>query len=117
MKSFFLYLMAAGFMLAGLLHFIVPKGYLRIMPPWLPYHVPLVALSGMCEILGGVLLMQQSTRAAGAWFIIAILIAVFPANVQMAVNFYQRHNPYLWLAILRLPLQPLLIWWAWMYTR
>ena len=117
MKHLFLYLMAAGYMLAGLNHFLNPKFYLRIMPPWLPWHIPLVAVSGVCEILGGILLLQQSTRVAGAWFIIAILIAVFPANIQMALNFSHKHNPYLWLAILRLPLQLVLVWWAWLYTR
>ena len=117
MKNFFLYLMAVGYTIAGVNHFVNPRFYLKIMPPWLPYHGQLVAVSGVCEILGALLLLPAATGVAGAWFIIAILIAVFPANIQMAIDFAKRGNPYLWVAILRLPLQVVLVWWAWVYTR
>ena len=117
MKHFFLYLMAAAYVVAGLNHFFNPRFYVRIMPAWLPWHTQLVAISGLCEIAGGLMLLLPATRVAGAWFLIAILIAVFPANIQMTVNFAQRHNPYLWVTILRLPLQLVLIWWAWLYTK
>ena len=53
----------------------------------------------------------------GAWFILLLLIAIFPANVEMAIDFYRQHNPHLWLAIVRLPLQLLLIYWTWVYRR
>ena len=117
MKNISLYIMSLGYAIAGLNHFFNPRFYLRIMPPWLPYHLQLVAVSGIAEIAGGILLLQHATRVVGAWYTIALLIAVFPANVQMAINFSRRHDPYLWLAILRLPLQAVLIWWAWLYTR
>ena len=75
-----------------------------------------VYLSGVLEIVFALLLLPLTTRHVAAWLIIFLLIAVFPANMQMALNFRRKHNPYLWLAIARLPLQPLLIWWAWIYT-
>jgi len=114
--NFFLYLMAAAYVLAGMNHFWHPGGYLKIMPSYIPAPAVMVAVSGICEILFGLLLLPVSTRIAAAWLIIALLIAIFPANIQMLVNFYRRNNPYLWVAILRLPLQLLLIWWAWLYT-
>jgi uncharacterized membrane protein len=116
MKNFFLYLMSAVYIIAGANHFVNPRFYMKIMPPWLPYHAMLVAVSGVCEIAGALLLLPVATREVGAWFIIALLIAVFPANVQMMMNYAQRHNPYLWVTIVRLPLQAVLVWWAWRYV-
>lgn len=112
-----LYIMALLYAAAGTFHFITPKMYLRIMPPYLPYHLALVYISGVCEIAFALLLLPGSTRPVAAWLIIALLIAVFPANIQMAINFYQKQNPNLWIAIARLPLQFVLIAWAWIYTK
>ena len=109
--------MSLVYIAAGILHFIRPKVYLKIMPTYLPYPLQLVYISGFCEILFGLLLLFPATRHAGAWLLILLLIAVFPANIQMAVSFYQNNNPYLWIAILRLPVQFVLIWWAWTYTK
>ena len=109
--------MAVLYVLAGLNHFRSPETYMRIMPPYLSWHRQLVWLSGIAEVLCGILLMIPATRVWGAWCTIALLLAVFPANIQMAVDFYARKNPYLWVAIARLPLQVLLIWWASVYTR
>ena len=117
MKTVLLCLMALLYITAGAFHFITPKTYLRIMPPYLPCHLALVYISGVCEIVFALLLLPESTRPAGAWMLIALLIAVFPANIQMAVNFYQKHNPNLWIAVARLPLQLVLIAWAWLYTK
>lgn len=117
MKTFFLYLMAAAYILAGLNHFRSPKTYLRIMPPYIPWHAQMVAISGVLEIVFGVMLLFPVTRVVGAWCVILLLIAVFPANIQMAIDFYQRKNPYLWIAIARLPLQALLVWWEWIFTK
>jgi len=117
MKQFFLYLMSAFFVFTGVMHFLKPKVFLGIMPKFLPYPLQLVYLSGACELLFAILLAIPATRYWGAWLIILLLIAVFPANIQMAVSFYRQENPYLWLALLRLPLQFILIWWAWLYTR
>jgi uncharacterized membrane protein len=110
------YLFAAFFVLAGFNHFINPAFYLKIMPPYLPWHPTLVYLSGVFEIsLGLLLLIPKFTRAA-AWGLVALLVAVTPANVHMAVN----HGLYpgysvtaLWL---RLPLQSVFMAWAYWYT-
>ena len=111
------YLICVFFLLAGINHFINPDFYLKIMPPYLPWHLFLVYLSGFFEIaLGGMILVPALTRVA-AWGLIALLIAVFPANIHMAVNpgFYPDISPIaLWL---RLPLQGVLIAWAYWYTR
>jgi uncharacterized membrane protein len=117
LRNFFLYLMAALYVLAGLNHFRSPRTYIRIMPHYLPWHLQLVYISGVCEVIFGLMLLHPVTRVYGAWLIILLLIAVFPANIQMAVDFYHKKNPYLWLALLRLPMQLLLIWWAWLYTK
>ena len=76
------------FVLAGAMHFLKPSFYLAIMPDWLPWHSELVAASGVAEIAGGLALMAPNpeVRRAGGWFTIATLIAVFPANVDMALN-------------------------------
>ncbi|MCF0052809.1 DoxX family protein [Dyadobacter sp. LJ53] len=116
MKLTGLYIMAALYIFTGIMHLLRPKGFMQIMPKYLPWHYELVLLSGICEILFALLLLFPATRATGAWLIVILLIAVFPANIQMAIDFYQKHNPYLWLTLLRLPLQLILIWWAWLYT-
>ena len=111
------YIMSLSFILAGILHFIHPKVYLSIMPDYLPFPIQLIYISGVFEILSGSLLLFPATRIFGAWLTIFTLVVVFPANIQMAVTFYQKSNPYLWIALLRLPLQFALIWWAWIYTK
>ena len=110
-------LMVLLYIAAGINHFVNEPMYLRIMPPWLPAHTLLVQVSGVCEILFGLLLIPEKTRRSAAWLIIALLVAVFPANIQMAVNYYHEHNPWLWIAIVRLPVQLLLINWAWMFAK
>jgi uncharacterized membrane protein len=102
---------------AGVNHFVHPGGYIKIMPPWLPWHEQLVLISGLAEILFALLLLFRITRRLAAWCIIALLIAVFPVNIQMMLNYYHENNPALWIAILRLPLQIALIWWAWLFTK
>ena len=76
------------FVLAGTLHFLKPGFYLSIMPSWIPWHRELVAASGVAEIAGGLALMcpVPEVRRAGGWFSIATLLAVYPANINMAVN-------------------------------
>ncbi len=111
------WLLGILFVLAGLNHFVRPDFYVRIMPPYLPWHLALVYLSGLCEIALGVLLLIPKYTAAAAWGLIALLIAVFPANVHMALHteLYPRFSPIaLWI---RLPLQGVLIAWAYWFTR
>ncbi len=106
---------ALFFVAAGTMHFVVPGSYRSIVPSYLPAPDALVAVSGAAEILGGIgLLIPQLRRVAGAW-LIAVLIAIFPANVEMLQLYRARDVPpwaelLLWL---RLPLQGVLIWWAW----
>lgn len=83
LKSITLILMALLYIVAGLLHFIKPKMYLKIMPPYLPAHLPLVYLSGVAEILLGIGLLIPALQVYAAWGVILLLIAVFPANVYM----------------------------------
>lgn len=116
-KTIFLYLMAVFYVNAGISHFTIPKLYLDIMPPWLPWHLEIVYFSGVCEILLGILLLPRRTRRVAAWLIIALLIAVYPANIQMFINYLNEDNPQLWIAIVRLPIQIFLVWWAWVYTK
>ncbi len=109
--------MSGLYILTGSLHFINPDFYLAIMPPYLPYHLKLIYTSGICEIVIGILLIPKATRRVAAWLLIALLIAVFPANIQMTINYVKESNPDLWLSIARLPIQIILIWWAWIYTK
>ena len=109
--------MEAFYVIAGINHFINPVFYKKIMPPWLDWHTTLIFISGALEIIFGVLLLPIKTRQLAAWGIIVLLIAVFPANVQMMVNFRNEQNPYLWIAVLRLPVQLLLIRWAYQFTK
>ena len=98
---------------AGTLHFLRPRVYEAIMPRALPAKRELVYASGVAEIVGGAGVLHPATRRPAGWWLIATLIAIFPANVQMALH-AERYRaipePLLWL---RLPLQALLIAWAW----
>ena len=105
------------YIVAGLNHFINPQGYLKIIPLWVPYPVAANYISGACEILFALLLIPVATRAVSAWLIILLLVAIYPANIQMSINYWHSNNPYFRLTIFRLLFQFLLIWWAWQYTR
>ncbi|MEJ7714015.1 MAG: MauE/DoxX family redox-associated membrane protein [Pyrinomonadaceae bacterium] len=80
------YLLAIFFVAAGLNHFINPAFYLKIMPPYLPWHLFLIYLSGFLEIAFGILLLIPRFAVVGAWGIVLLLIAVYPANIHMAFN-------------------------------
>jgi uncharacterized membrane protein len=110
-----LYFMGGMYIIAGLIHFWKPKAYLKIMPKWLPYHKELVFLSGFFEVLFGILILFPSTQAIGAWGLIATLIGVFPANIDMLFTKAEKW----WVTVLlwlRLPVQFWLIYWAWLFT-
>jgi uncharacterized membrane protein len=107
---------AALFIIAGVGHFIATDFFLKIMPPYLPFHLTLVLVSGVIEIVLGILLLVPSYSRLAAWGIMALLIAVFPANIH--VYTHQEFFPLPWLVhLLRLPLQGVLIIWAFVYTR
>ena len=109
-----LMLIAAIFIVGGVLHLVKPAYYVRIMPPWLPAPMALVLISGVFEILGGVGVLVPATRVAAGWGLIALLTAIFPANVQMLLNARVAHASSLWMMglIARLPLQAALIYWV-----
>jgi len=109
--------MVAFYLLAGINHFWHPAFYLTIMPAWLPAHNLLVALSGLFEILFALLLIFSRTRVVGAWGMILLLVAVFPANIQMMINFQNESTLKFGLAIARLPIQIALIVWAYGFTK
>ena len=115
-RRFSRYALALLFVGAGALHFVRPETYLRIMPPWLPAPLLLVQLSGGFEILGGLGLLWPRTRRLAGWGLLALLVAVFPANVYMAQIHEQLGIPG-WLAWGRLPLQLPLMWWVWRASR
>ncbi len=106
-----------AFVLAGVNHFAMPAVYLKIMPPYLPWHLELVYLSGECEVALGILLLVPKAARLAAWGLIALLIAVFPANVYLYQHqeIFPKVPPFLHLA--RLPLQGVLIFWAYLYTK
>ncbi len=104
-------------MAAGANHFIHPDMYRKIMPPWLGWQTTLIRVSGVGEILFGLLLIPHITRPIAAWGIIVLLVAVFPANIQMTINYLHKNDAWLWITILRLPLQFVLIWWAHLFTK
>lgn len=112
-----LYVIAIFYVAAGINHFVNPEFYKKIMPSWLPWHLSLIYISGVAEIILGVLLLPVQTRNWTAWGIIILLVVVFPANVQMMLNYKEQQSPHLWLAVIRLPLQLLLIWWAYQFTK
>lgn len=111
-----LYLMAALYILAGINHFRAPRMYIKIIPPQLPQPKLLNNLSGIAEILCGIGLCIPEVSPVAAWATIALLIAVFPANIFMAVNPKASFGLPKWALLLRLPLQLLLIYWAFQYT-
>ncbi|WP_435156892.1 DoxX family protein [Haladaptatus sp. DFWS20] len=124
LKRPLLYVMSFVYIVAGVLHFVAPKVYARIIPPQLPRPLMLVYLSGIVEIVLGIGVLLRRTRRRSAWGLIALLLAVFPANVYMATNeMIPESVPgqargiariALWA---RLPFQGVLILWAWWYTR
>ena len=115
-RRFSRYALALLFVGAGILHFVRPETYLRIMPPWLPAPLLLVYVSGAFEILGGLGLLWPRTRRLAGWGLLALLVAVFPANIYMAQIHGQLGIPG-WLAWARLPLQLPLLWWVWRASR
>lgn len=118
------YVMGLFYVGAGVMHFVAPKVYARVVPPQLPRPLTLVYLSGIAEISLGIGVLIRRTRRRSAWGLIALLLAVFPANVTMAINEMGTDAVPDWASGIarlalwaRLPLQGVLILWAWWYTR
>jgi uncharacterized membrane protein len=113
------FIFACIFIVGGILHFTVPEPYVRIVPPILPWPRALVFVSGGAELVGGIALLVPRLRHVAGYGLALLLVAVFPANIYMAVAHVPSSgwlgNP--WVQWLRLPLQLPLIWWALYYTR
>ena len=112
-KAAFRLLLSAGMIFAGVMHFLTTDDFARIVPAYLPAHRLLVQISGVFEIAFGAGLLHSATRRWSGWGLVALYVAVFPANINMAVlnmPIHGRHYPaLLWL---RLPLQFALVAWA-----
>ena len=104
---------AAYFLIGGVTHFTNPEFFVAIMPPWLPYHLEIVWISGGFEILGGLGLLFPKPRLLAGYGLIALTIAVTPANIHMAMNpdLFPDAEPAL--LYLRLVLQVVLLWLIW----
>jgi uncharacterized membrane protein len=115
--------LAGFFSFAGVMHFVIPRAYESIVPPSIADRKrEVVAISGAAEIVGALAVAHPATRRFSRWWLLALLVAVFPANVHMAVNPEQvpglnlRRTPR-WALWARLPLQPLCMLWVWRATR
>jgi len=119
MKTALRWLLTVVMVAAGVNHFLVPEAYAATIPAWLPAPRALVAVSGVAEIAGGLGLIPAATRRAAAWGLIALFAAVFPANVNMAIHHLPLggHAVPAWTLWARLPLQAVLVAWAWWYAR
>src|SRR5215208_2525521 len=108
--------LGAFFLGAGLLHFLKPRPYESTVPDALPAHRELVYLSGLAEMAGGAGVLGDRTARPAGWWLIATMLAVFPANINMAVEaerFRAIPEPLLWA---RLPLQAGIVYWIWRVT-
>jgi len=117
LKKIFLYLLAIFMLAAGIHHFVNTEFLLRMMPPFLPYPLILVQVSGVVEILLGLLLLIPKYTRLAAWACILLFLAVFPANIYMALAPEKFPDFPRWALYLRLPLQLLPILWAYWFTR
>jgi uncharacterized membrane protein len=109
-------LLSLLFVAAGIHHFVSPAFYMKIMPDNLLWPLALVYVSGFFEVLGGVGVAIPRLRRAAGWGLIALLIAVFPVNVDMVMNADRFPAIPFWALVARLPLQGLLIAWVWWAT-
>jgi uncharacterized membrane protein len=110
-------LLAIFYILAGVNHFANPEFYMKIMPPMLPWHLLLIQISGVIELALGIAVLIPRYRQLAAWGIILLLIAVFPANIYHAMIAHESTVAPPIAVYIRLPVQLLFIWWAWVYTK
>ncbi len=115
--------LAGFFSFAGIMHFVIPRQYEATMPPYIKMDPKLaVQISGVAELVGGLLVIAPATRSLARWGLLALLVAVFPANVYMATNpeeikgldLNRTPRSLLWA---RLPVQPLFMLWVWRATK
>jgi uncharacterized membrane protein len=115
--------LAAFFTVAGAMHFVRPREYEAIVPPYVGDARRAVVISGVAELAGGLAVISPATRGLARWWLLALLVAVFPANLHMALHpgevakrGVRADRIPRWLLWARLPLQPLAIWWTWRAT-
>jgi len=102
---------------AGITHFVAPGFYAQVVPKWIGHEKQVVAWSGVAEILCGTLVAIPRTRRIGAWMSLVLLIVVYPANIDMALQAGKPDDPESWGAWIRLPFQLPMWWWAYRNTR
>ncbi len=117
MNQFFFYLMIVLYVIAGINHFLKPQFYEKMMPSYIPFHSFCIYFSGICEVLFAVLLIPTKTRKTSAWLIILMLTVFFIIHIQMLIDNWDNDDVMFWASIVRIPLQFVLIWWAWLYTK
>lgn len=123
LKRPLLLVMGPMYVVAGVFHFLVPGLYVQIVPPVFPAPLALVYLSGLAEVAVGIGLLIPRTRRYAAWATVALLVAVFPANVYMATSGVVVEgmpgggDPSALVRWGRLPIQAVLVLWAFWYTR
>ena len=111
-------LLGGFFVAAGVNHFVMPRAYEAIVPPPLRSRATaIVQVSGVAELAGGVGVLIPSTRRLSGAALVALLVAIFPANLYMALDRERFRRFPRWALLARLPLQPLMMWWAWRATR
>lgn len=115
LKTSLRHLLSLTVIASGIMHFVAPDKFVKIVPDCLPSPRGLVFVSGACEIAGGLGLFLNQTRTLAAWGLAALFAAVFPANVNMALHKIYTDNP--WILWGRLPFQGVLIAWAYWLTR
>ena len=115
-RKFALFIFSFIFIYVGIDHFINPEFYLKIMPPSFPFHLEAVLISGFFEILGGVGILISRIRKFAAWGLAALIVAVYPANIYMALSPESFPDYPLYLLYFRLVLQFGIFYWAYLIT-
>lgn len=110
-----LYLMAAAYIIAGIMHFVKPKMYMRILPGYLPGHKFLVSLTGFLEIILGIALCFTQSKSIAVYSIIVMLVFFLPVHFHMLFGKNASMGVPKWILVLRIPLQFALMYWAFMY--
>ena len=118
MKKAFLYFMILLFVGGGIVHLVMPGSYLMMMPPWFPRQMLWVYISGFSEIALGLLLIPEKTRRFSAQLIILMLIVfLLVIHIPQSIDFYKTGNENFVFSLIRIPVQFVLIGWAWVYTK
>ncbi|MBA6287367.1 DoxX family protein [Colwellia sp. MB3u-4] len=108
-----LLIIALFFLIGGIAHFISADFFIMAMPDYLPYHKELVLISGVFEVLGAIGLLVPKTRLLAGYGLIALIVTVYPANINMALQPEKYHDISVFFLYLRLPMQLLFIWFVW----